>query len=96
MKWLGNWVCERAGSLHGSVRAEELGKLDRRIARRMGKAVEELSTDPPPPGCRALAGRPGLWRIRVSDSRVVHAIKDAELLVLALRVVHRSDVHRGL
>ncbi len=43
-----------------------------------------------------LTGYPGLWRIRIGDYRVVYAIKDAELIVLALRVAHRRDVYRNL
>ncbi|MGI8800837.1 MAG: type II toxin-antitoxin system RelE family toxin [Solirubrobacteraceae bacterium] len=75
---------------------KELTKLDRPIARRIATAVETLSTEPRQPGARALVGYPGLWRIRIGDYRVVYAIKDAELLVLALRVAHRSDVYRNL
>lgn len=75
---------------------KELGKLDKPVARRIVKAVETLSTDPRPTGCRALVGYPGLWRIRVGDYRVVYTIKDAELVVLALRVAHRSTVYRRL
>jgi mRNA interferase RelE/StbE len=37
-----------------------------------------------------------LWRLRIGDYRVAYAIKDAELVVLALRVAHRSDVYRNL
>ncbi len=73
---------------------KELGKLDKPVARRIVKAVGALSTDPRPAGCRPLVGYPGLWRIRVGDYRVVYTIKDAELVVLALRVAHRSTVYR--
>ena len=35
-------------------------------------------------------------RIRAGDYRVVYTVKDAELVVLALRVAHRSTVYRNL
>ncbi len=44
----------------------------------------------------ALVGFAGLWRIRVGDYRVVYTIKDAELVVIALRIAHRSSVYRNL
>ncbi|MQA13542.1 MAG: type II toxin-antitoxin system mRNA interferase toxin, RelE/StbE family [Pseudonocardiaceae bacterium] len=75
---------------------KELGKLDKPVARRIVTAVEALRADPRPAGCRALTGFPGLWRIRVGDYRVVYTIKDAELVVLVLRIAHRSAVYRRL
>jgi mRNA interferase RelE/StbE len=76
--------------------AKELTKLDRPVARRIVKVVDALGEQPRPQGARPLVGYPGLWRVRIGDHRVVYAIKDAELVVLALRVAHRSDVYRNL
>jgi mRNA interferase RelE/StbE len=76
--------------------AKELAKLDRPVARRIASAVEDLGDQPRPQGARPLVGYPGLWRVRIGDYRVVYAIKDAELVVLALRIAHRSDVYRNL
>ena len=75
---------------------KELTKLDRPVARRIAKAIGGLGEQPRPQGARPLVGYPGLWRIRIGDYRVVYAIKDAELIVLALRVAHRRDVYRNL
>ena len=75
---------------------KELTKLDKPIARRIARAVDGLGAQPRPPGARSLVGYPGLWRIRIGDYRVVYAIKDAELVILALRVAHRRDVYRSI
>jgi len=54
--------------------------------------------------CKSTRGRATLglssaprafWRIRVGDYRIVYTIKDAELVVIALRVAHRSAVYRN-
>ncbi|WP_125609568.1 type II toxin-antitoxin system RelE family toxin [Specibacter cremeus] len=74
---------------------KELAKLDKPVARRVFKAIEELGTDPRPSGTRPLVGYSNLWRIRVGEYRVVYTIKDADLVVLALRVAHRSSVYRS-
>ena len=75
---------------------KELTKLDKPAARRIVKAIDALSVGPPPSGARPLVGYPDLWRTRVGDYRVVYTVKDAELVVLALRVAHRSTVYRNL
>jgi mRNA interferase RelE/StbE len=76
--------------------AKELAKLERPVARRIVKVVDALGEQPRPQSARRLVGYPGLWRVRIGDYRVVYAIKDAELVVLALRVAHRSNVYRNL
>jgi mRNA interferase RelE/StbE len=75
---------------------KELAKLDKPVARRIVRAIDRLGAQPRPPGARSLVGHSGLWRIRIGDYRVVYAIKDAELVILALRVAHRRDVYRNL
>jgi mRNA interferase RelE/StbE len=75
---------------------KELTKLDKPAARRIVKAIDALSVGPRPNGARPLVGYPDLWRIRVGDYRVVNTVKDAELVVLALRVAHRSTIYRNL
>jgi mRNA interferase RelE/StbE len=81
---------------YDSKALKELTKLDKPAARRIVKAIDALSVDPRPSGARPLVGYPDLWRIRVGDYRVVYTVKDAELVVLALRVAHRSAVYRNL
>ncbi len=75
---------------------EELTKLDKTQARRIVKAVDALHADPRPNGARPLVDYPGLWRIRVGDYRIIYTIKDAELVVLALRIAHHGGVYRSL
>ncbi len=75
---------------------KELAKIDKPSARRIVKAIDALSGDPRPSGARPLVGYPELWRIRVGDYRAVYTVQDAERVVLALRVAHRSTVYRNL
>jgi mRNA interferase RelE/StbE len=75
---------------------KELTKLDKPAARRIVKVVDALSVGRRPNGARPLVGYPDLWRIRVGGYRVIYTVKDAELMVLALRVAHRSKVYRKL
>lgn len=75
---------------------KELTKLDQRAARRIVRAVEALGGDPRPSGAGTLVGYSDLWRIRVGDYRVIYTIRDAELVVLALRIAHRRAAYRNV
>jgi mRNA interferase RelE/StbE len=84
-------------TVHYDPRAlKELAKLDKTQVRRIVNAIDALHDDPRPHGARALVDYPGLWRIRVGDYRVIYTTKDAELVVLALRIAHRGAVYRNL
>ncbi len=84
----------RYGVGYESAAQKELAKLDKRIARRIATAVSALGANPRPAGCRRLVGYDNLWRIRVGDYRVIYTIMDTELIVLVLRIAHRSEVYR--
>lgn len=71
-----------------------LRKLDRAIARRILQAIDHLTEDPRPPGCKQLKGGAGEMRIRIGDSRVVYDVVDEELVILVIRVAHRREVYR--
>jgi mRNA interferase RelE/StbE len=73
---------------------KELEKLDGRTRARVLRAIVALADDPRPPGVKALTGESGAWRIRIGDRRVVYEISDTALIVLVIRVAHRSDVYR--
>ena len=75
---------------------KELAKLDKPVARRIVRAVDAMKSNPRSSKSRPLVGYPDLWRLRVGDYRVVYTIKDAELVILALRIAHRSGVYRNL
>lgn len=75
-----------------AVRA--LRKLDPPVARRLQGAITLLAQDPRPPASKPLTGRPGRWRVRVGDYRVIYTIDDNVLIVLVLSLGHRRDVYR--
>ena len=75
---------------------DALLKLTKKLQRRLITAMQSLAHDPRPSRCKKLVGQGSLYRIRVGAYRVVYQIKDDELLVLVLRIGHRSDVYRRL
>ncbi len=63
------------------------------VQKRIVRALEQLETDPRPPGVRKLQGEDDLWRLRVGDYRVIYTIEDDQLLVLVVRVANRRDAY---
>lgn len=55
-----------------------------------------MEINPRPPGARKLAGEDSFYRVREGDYRIVYAIEDDRLIILVLRIGHRSDVYRNL
>jgi mRNA interferase RelE/StbE len=78
----------------GTARA--IRKLARDVQRLVIARIERLAENPRPPGSRKLEGAGSFYRVRVGDYRVVYRIEDEALLVLVVRVAHRSDVYRRL
>ena len=74
--------------------ARELEALPQPIRRRVGRAIGELAVDPRPPGAKLLSGADRRWRVRVGDYRILYRIEDNLVLVVIVRVGHRSDVYR--
>ncbi|MCP9911785.1 type II toxin-antitoxin system RelE/ParE family toxin [Cyanobium sp. BA20m-p-22] len=76
--------------------AKELRKLDRQISRRIGAFLKDLVAscgDPRQRGNGLTANWAGLWRYRVGDHRVICQLEDDRLLVLVVRIAHRSEAY---
>ncbi len=73
--------------------ARELADIPNPARTRIVEAIDSLREEP-------LTGRPlkgglrGLRRLRVGDYRVVYELLDGELVLLVVRVAHRSDAYR--
>lgn len=63
------------------------------MQKRLMEAIWSLEEDPRPRGTRKLKHKPGLWRIRVGEYRVVYQIIENQLLVLIVAVGPRRDIY---
>lgn len=87
MAWIVEYdrrVLKDLKKLDRKVQAQILDFFDERVApssdsRSMGKPLKSTFS--------------GLWRYRIGDYRAVCRIEDRKLLVLVLRVAHRSKVY---
>ena len=58
------------------------------------KRLHALKTSPRPPGVTKLEGVDHLYRIREGDYRIVYAIRDRDIIVLAIKNGVRTEVPR--
>ena len=69
--------------------------MPKAIQSRIIARATALAENPRPHGVRTLTNAAlGTYRVRVGDYRIVYDIEDDVLLVLIVRVAHRSDVYR--
>ncbi len=73
---------------------KSIARLPRTEQQRIRAAIDLLADEPRPPGCVALTGEAGVYRVRVGDYRILYEVVDERLLILVVRVGHRRDVYR--
>lgn len=73
---------------------KDLRKLPRQMISKIVAAVDNLSSNPYPPGVRKLVTTENSYRIRIGDYRVLYNIVENRLIIEVIRVGHRKDVYR--
>lgn len=71
---------------------KQLDKLPDPVAGILIEAIQELSSNPRPHGCKKLKGRNG-YRIRRGDFRVIYDIYDKRLVVEVIAIGNRQDIY---
>lgn len=75
---------------------KQLLSLDKPIRERIRKFVKDLAKLPNPRFCgEPLTGNlSNFWKYRIGDYRLVCKIHDDELLVMVVKIGHRSNVYK--
>jgi mRNA interferase RelE/StbE len=73
--------------------AKSIAKLHSQVALRVRNAILGLAESPRPQGVKKLQGE-NAYRLRVGDYRIVYTINDRLVLVIVIRVGHRSEIYR--
>lgn len=74
--------------------AKQLRKLPREDQERVAAKAAALATDPRPAGTHKLRGYEDVWRVRVGPYRILYSVADAEVIVIVLKIGHRSKIYR--
>lgn len=78
--------------LYTEEAARRIGKLDKAVKERVGKAIKKLS-EQPEVGKRLTGLLSDRWSYRVGDWRILYKVKKNEVLILILTIGHRRDVY---
>lgn len=73
--------------------AKDLRAFPKDDVKRILERIRALADDPRPSGCEKLSGLER-YRLRQGSYRIVYEIEDARLVVLVVKVGHRSDIYR--
>ena len=74
--------------------AKDLRSIPSPDVKRILKRLDSLRKDPRAEGCIKLSGQER-YRVRQGVYRIVYEIQDTELIVLVVKVAHRSDVYKS-
>ena len=74
--------------------AKDLRNIPNKDVKRILTCIESLCENPRAEGCIKLSGQER-YRIRQGVYRVGYEIKDSELIILVVKVAHRSDVYKN-
>lgn len=85
---------ERYSIRYAASAARTVARLPLPLRVRITRAIEALAGNPLPPGSRKLKGEERAYRIRVGDYRIIYDVLRDVLVILVLRVGHRTDVYR--
>jgi len=72
---------------------KELEALQTKDRRRIVNKIQDLASEPRPPGGEKLSGQ-DRYRIRQGDFRILYEIQDSESTVTVVKIGHRRDVYR--
>ena len=72
---------------------KELKRLPKKDVQRITATILSLAIEPHPPGCEKLSVKEK-YRIRHGNNRIIYAVKDDQLIVNVVKIVHRRDVYK--
>ncbi len=74
--------------------AKDLRNIPKKDIERILKCVELLCTDPRSEGCIKLSGQER-YRVRQGVYRIIYEIQETELVIMVVKVAHRSVVYKN-
>lgn len=74
--------------------AKDLRNLPKKDIKRILKCIKHLSLDPRADGCIKLSGQER-YRVRQGVYRIIYEIQETELIIMVIKVAHRSTVYKN-
>ncbi|MEO5956191.1 MAG: type II toxin-antitoxin system RelE/ParE family toxin [Nitrospiraceae bacterium] len=74
---------------------QQLKAVEKPLRKALVKWLHAIRHHPRPPGVKTLEGEDHLYRVRDGDYRIIYAIRDKNLIVLAIKNSVRTAVPRS-
>ncbi len=74
--------------------AKDLRNIPGKDVKRILKCIQRLREDPRAEGCIKLSGQER-YRVRQGVYRIIYEIQDSRLIILVVKVAHRSVVNKN-
>ncbi|MFV2032117.1 MAG: type II toxin-antitoxin system RelE/ParE family toxin [Gammaproteobacteria bacterium] len=74
--------------------AKDLRNIPNNDVKRILNRIESLCENPRAEGCAKLSGEEK-YRVRQGAYRIIYEIQDKELIILVVKVAHRSHAYKG-
>ena len=78
-----------------SAAVHDYKKIPNSEVEKINYAIDQLEKTPRPAGYKKLQGR-NAYRVRAGNYRIIYEIMDKELIILVIRIRHRSDVYKNM
>lgn len=72
----------------------DLRSVPKNLLQRLDACIVKLADDPLPPGVKKLRNSGGMYRLRVSDYRIIYQVEQEVLTILVVKIGHRREIHR--
>lgn len=74
--------------------AKDLRAMPNKDIKRILERIDSLAENPRAEGCIKLSGQER-YRVRLGVFRIVYEIRDSELIVMVVKVAHRSEIYKS-
>ncbi len=74
--------------------AKDLREIPKKDIKRILKCIETLCIDPRAKGCIKLSGQER-YRVRQGVYRIIYEIQETELIIMVVKVAHKSTVYKN-
>jgi mRNA interferase RelE/StbE len=74
--------------------AKDLRQIPKQHLKRILARIDSLAENPRPEGCVKLTAKE-YYRVRLGQYRIVYEIRDNELVIIVIKVGHRSSVYKN-
>ena len=76
--------------------AKALKKIPKADRKRITDKIDSLAEGPPNPDTTKMKGNNPFHKIRVGDYRIIYEIQEDVLLILVVKIGHRTNIYRNV